>query len=105
MSAPNLMRVGTAENIFVECQDCPPAGNIPVKITVMNHPTKNKKLAEKDVLLNNENNFQGFGKVTVSKTPLHYVSVKGLLMHLDPRIYMSCLFYFFYLLADSSGRL
>uniref|UniRef100_A0A3Q2EAS2 Complement C3-like n=1 Tax=Cyprinodon variegatus TaxID=28743 RepID=A0A3Q2EAS2_CYPVA len=65
MSAPNLMRVGTAENIFVECQDCPPAGNIPVKITVMNHPTKNKKLAEKDVLLNNENNFQGFGKVTI----------------------------------------
>uniref|UniRef100_A0A3B5M772 Macroglobulin domain-containing protein n=1 Tax=Xiphophorus couchianus TaxID=32473 RepID=A0A3B5M772_9TELE len=43
MSAPNLMRVGTAENIFVECQDCT-GGDMVVSISVMNHPAKNKKL-------------------------------------------------------------
>uniref|UniRef100_A0A8C9ZQH0 Anaphylatoxin-like domain-containing protein n=1 Tax=Sander lucioperca TaxID=283035 RepID=A0A8C9ZQH0_SANLU len=44
MSAPNLLRVGTAENIFVECQDCT-GENIQVVINVMNHPTKSTRLA------------------------------------------------------------
>ncbi|MEQ2293702.1 hypothetical protein AMECASPLE_036222, partial [Ameca splendens] len=64
MSAPNLMRVGTTENIFVECQDCA-GGNIDVNINVMNHPTKNKKLAGTAVTLNSGNSFQGLGKVTI----------------------------------------
>ncbi|MED6258026.1 hypothetical protein ATANTOWER_001900, partial [Ataeniobius toweri] len=64
MSAPNLMRVGTTENIFVECQDCA-GGNIDVNINVMNHPTKNKRLAGTAVTLNSENSFQGLGKVTI----------------------------------------
>uniref|UniRef100_A0A3B3VLY9 Complement C3-like n=1 Tax=Poecilia latipinna TaxID=48699 RepID=A0A3B3VLY9_9TELE len=64
MSAPNLMRVGTAENIFVECQDCT-GGDMEVRINVMNHPTKNKKLTGTSVILNRANNFQGFGKVTI----------------------------------------
>ncbi|XP_062296918.1 complement C3-like [Scomber scombrus] len=64
MSAPNLLRVGTAENIFVECQDCS-EGDIHVKIRVMNHPTKITKLADQTVLLNKENNFQNFGKITI----------------------------------------
>ncbi|XP_037619831.1 complement C3-like isoform X4 [Sebastes umbrosus] len=65
MSAPNLLRVGTAENIFVECQDCSGA-NIPVKISVRNHPTKNKRLAFTSVTLTSENNFQALGQITIS---------------------------------------
>ncbi|XP_062283410.1 complement C3-like isoform X1 [Scomber scombrus] len=64
MSAPNLLRVGTAENIFVECQDCT-AGIFQVEIKVMNHPTKTKRLATTDVTLNAENKFQDFGKITI----------------------------------------
>ncbi|XP_023190444.1 complement C3-like [Xiphophorus maculatus] len=64
MSAPNLMRVGTAENIFVECQDCT-GGDMVVNINVMNHPAKNKKLTGTSVTLNRANNYQGFGKITI----------------------------------------
>uniref|UniRef100_A0A3B3VLQ4 Complement C3-like n=1 Tax=Poecilia latipinna TaxID=48699 RepID=A0A3B3VLQ4_9TELE len=66
MSAPNLMRVGTAENIFVECQDCT-GGDMEVRINVMNHPTKNKKLTGTSVILNRANNFQGFGKIPTAE--------------------------------------
>ncbi|XP_035993186.1 complement C3 [Fundulus heteroclitus] len=64
MSAPNLMRVGTTENIFVECQDCT-GGDILVNINVMNHPTKSKRITGTAVTLNSGNNFQAFGKVTI----------------------------------------
>ncbi|XP_026026046.1 complement C3-like isoform X2 [Astatotilapia calliptera] len=64
MSAPNLLRVGTAENIFVECQDCT-GGDVRVEINVMNHPTKTKRLATTSVTLNNANDFQQLGKVTI----------------------------------------
>ncbi|XP_030590143.1 complement C3-like [Archocentrus centrarchus] len=64
MSAPNLLRVGTAENIFVECQDCS-GGDLRVEINVMNHPTKTKKLATTAVTLNSANNFQELGKITI----------------------------------------
>ncbi|PWA14974.1 hypothetical protein CCH79_00014289 [Gambusia affinis] len=64
MSSPNLMRVGTAESIFVECQDCT-GGDMVVSINVMNHPAKNKKLTGTSVTLNAANNYQGLGKVTM----------------------------------------
>ncbi|XP_019744648.1 complement C3 [Hippocampus comes] len=65
MSSPNLLRVGAAENIFVECQDCT-GGDIKVDINVMNHPTKTKKLGlGASVTLNSANNFQGFGQITI----------------------------------------
>ncbi|XP_077574394.1 complement C3-like [Stigmatopora nigra] len=64
MSAPNLLRVGTAENIFVECQDCT-GGDIQVDISVMNHPTKTKKFGSASVTLNKGNNFQAFGEITI----------------------------------------
>lgn len=66
MSSPNLLRVGTAENIFVECQDCS-GGDIKVDINVMNHPTKTTKLASATVTLNTANEFQALGQVTVNK--------------------------------------
>ncbi|KAM9769659.1 complement C3-like isoform 1-T1 [Menidia menidia] len=63
MSAPNLLRVGTAENIFVECQEC--TQDTQVTINVMNHPTKSKKLATTSVTLNNGNHYQQLGKITI----------------------------------------
>uniref|UniRef100_A0A3P9M598 Complement component c3a, duplicate 5 n=1 Tax=Oryzias latipes TaxID=8090 RepID=A0A3P9M598_ORYLA len=64
MSAPNLLRVGTAENIFVECQDCSDGKQI-INIFVKNYPTKAIILATAQVTLTNETNFQGFGQVTI----------------------------------------
>uniref|UniRef100_A0A8C9WWG2 Anaphylatoxin-like domain-containing protein n=1 Tax=Sander lucioperca TaxID=283035 RepID=A0A8C9WWG2_SANLU len=64
MSAPNLLRVGTAENIFVECQDCT-GGNIQVEIKVMNHPTKTTKLTSTSVTLTSARNFQELGQITI----------------------------------------
>ncbi|KAM7418855.1 hypothetical protein PAMA_016129 [Pampus argenteus] len=64
MSAPNLLRIGTAENIFVECQDC--TGDvIGVEIIVMNHPTKAKRLGSTSVTLTTANNFQSLGQITI----------------------------------------
>ncbi|XP_037830566.1 complement C3 [Kryptolebias marmoratus] len=64
LSAPNLLRVGTAENIFVECQDCSGAP-INVEIKVMNHPTKSKELVKTSVTLNSDNDFQQLGRITI----------------------------------------
>ncbi|XP_073327906.1 complement C3-like [Pagrus major] len=64
MSAPNLLRVGTAENIFVECQDCTGA-NIRVEIIVMNHPTKTKRLASTIVTLTSGNSFQELAQIMI----------------------------------------
>ncbi|XP_028435566.1 complement C3 [Perca flavescens] len=64
MSAPNLLRVGTAENIFVECQDCT-GDNIPVQINVMNHPIKSTTLTSTSVTLTSARNFQELGQITI----------------------------------------
>lgn len=66
MIAPNLLRVGTEENIFVECQECE-TGEIVVHINVYNHPTKAKRLKTTSVTLNEGNDFQAFGKITVKE--------------------------------------
>nr|BAA88901.1 complement component C3 [Paralichthys olivaceus] len=64
MSAPNLLRVGTTENIFVECQDCT-GGDIKVDINVMNHPTKVNRLATTSVTLTSGQNFQALGQIRI----------------------------------------
>ncbi|XP_067438879.1 complement C3-like [Thunnus thynnus] len=64
MAAPNLLRVGTAENIFVGCQDCT-GGDIRVEIKVMTFPTKSKRLATTSVTLNETSGFQSFGQITI----------------------------------------
>ncbi|XP_058496230.1 complement C3-like isoform X2 [Solea solea] len=61
MSAPNVLRVGTTENIFVECQDCT-GGDILVHINVMDHPTK---LVTTSVTLTSANNFQALGQIKI----------------------------------------
>ncbi|XP_033985455.1 complement C3-like [Trematomus bernacchii] len=64
MSAPNLLRVGTAENVFVECQDCTGADKR-VEIYVMNHPTKNIRLATASVTLTSTDNFQELVQIMI----------------------------------------
>lgn len=68
MSAPNLLRVGTEENIFVEIQDNAGEENVNVRITVRNFPRKDRMLASTTVTLTKENKFQGIGKIMVSIT-------------------------------------
>uniref|UniRef100_A0A3P9AB26 Anaphylatoxin-like domain-containing protein n=1 Tax=Esox lucius TaxID=8010 RepID=A0A3P9AB26_ESOLU len=64
LSAPNLLRVGSNENIFVESQDYT-GGNQNVRIIVKNHPTQNKVLVSKSVELNPANNFQALTQVVI----------------------------------------
>ncbi|XP_073327894.1 complement C3-like [Pagrus major] len=63
MSAPNVLRVGTVENIFVECQDCSEGDR--VEITIKNHPTKTKRLAFTSKTLTAAKNFQDLIQITI----------------------------------------
>ncbi|KAM3622593.1 uncharacterized protein V6R79_000787 [Siganus canaliculatus] len=65
MLAPNLLRVGTAENIFVEIQDCTFQGNVRVQINVLDHLTKSQPLASTSVTLTREKHFQDFVPITI----------------------------------------
>nr|XP_033478955.1 complement C3-like isoform X1 [Epinephelus lanceolatus]XP_033478956.1 complement C3-like isoform X2 [Epinephelus lanceolatus] len=65
MSAPNLLRVGTPVNIFVECQDCTDDDAIKVEIFVENYPTKSKRLTSTSVTLTSAIKFQGFGEIVI----------------------------------------
>uniref|UniRef100_A0A672IPZ1 Complement component c3a, duplicate 5 n=1 Tax=Salarias fasciatus TaxID=181472 RepID=A0A672IPZ1_SALFA len=67
MSAPNLLRVETTENIFVECQDCT-GGDIKVQINVMTHPRRDEILDSTSVTLTSANNYQMFGQVKLAGT-------------------------------------
>ncbi|XP_067353913.1 complement C3-like isoform X2 [Channa argus] len=67
MSAPNLLRVGTVENIFVECQDCSESEECNVDITVLSHPTKARILASTTVTLTKTNNFQDLAQIKISE--------------------------------------
>ncbi|XP_067258553.1 complement C3-like [Chanodichthys erythropterus] len=57
LSAPNLLRVGSSENVFVEAQDYS-GGAFDVKIIVKNHPKKDKEILSKSVTLTADNNYQ-----------------------------------------------
>ncbi|XP_055081378.1 complement C3-like [Periophthalmus magnuspinnatus] len=65
MSAPNLLRVGTVENIFVECQDCAGKPAMNVEITAWNYPTKNLKLNGTSVILDAANKYQALGEFVI----------------------------------------
>ncbi|KAK9981660.1 hypothetical protein ABG768_001184 [Culter alburnus] len=57
LSAPNLLRVGSSENVFVEAQDYS-GGAFDVKIIVKKHPKKDKEILSKTVTLTADNNYQ-----------------------------------------------
>lgn len=64
LSAPNILRVGATENIFVECQDC--TEDMKVSIKVVNFPTKVTTLASTSVNLNSGNKYQALGQIKVN---------------------------------------
>ncbi|XP_067258582.1 complement C3-like isoform X2 [Chanodichthys erythropterus] len=57
LSAPNLLRVGSSENVFVEAQDYS-GENLPVRISVQNFPQKDTEMLFKSVTLTADNNYQ-----------------------------------------------
>ncbi|XP_040001306.1 complement C3-like isoform X2 [Xiphias gladius] len=65
MSAPNVLRIGTAENIFVECQDCTDENDFRVVINVLKYPSKSKRLASTSVNLTRANHFQDTGQINI----------------------------------------
>ena len=64
LSAPNLLRIGATENIFVECHDCSGA-DIDVQIVVKLFSTGALELDSTTVTLTDDNNFQAFGEIKV----------------------------------------
>lgn len=69
MVAPNLLRVGTTEKVFVEAQDYT-GDDIQMRISVQNYPQKTSELTFTSVILNAANNYQivadikvGFGQI------------------------------------------
>ncbi|KAM8878284.1 complement C3a.1 [Spinachia spinachia] len=83
MFAPNLLRVGTAEQIFVECQDCTGA-DINVRISAWSHPTKDKELTNTAVTLKAADRFQQLAPITIPAEHFskaagmkHYVYLKA----------------------------
>ncbi|KAK2818284.1 hypothetical protein Q7C36_022217 [Tachysurus vachellii] len=62
--APNLLRVGTPEKVFVEVQDYN-GDNIPVKISVKNHPKKTSELTSQSVVLTADKNYQAIVDITI----------------------------------------
>ncbi|XP_050968697.1 complement C3-like [Labeo rohita] len=57
LSAPNLLRVGSSENVFVEAQDYS-GGDLNVKISVKKFLKKNMEILSKSVTLTAANSFQ-----------------------------------------------
>uniref|UniRef100_A0A672K5P9 Macroglobulin domain-containing protein n=1 Tax=Sinocyclocheilus grahami TaxID=75366 RepID=A0A672K5P9_SINGR len=57
LSAPNLLRVGSSENLFLDAQDYS-GRDLDVTIIVKNHPKKSREILSKSVTLTADNNFQ-----------------------------------------------
>ncbi|KAI4889078.1 hypothetical protein NFI96_023393, partial [Prochilodus magdalenae] len=64
MSAPNVLRVGTPENVFVEAQDYS-GGDLQVRIIVKNFPLKTQELESKSVVLTAGNNYQAVAAIQI----------------------------------------
>nr|XP_055060094.1 complement component c3a, duplicate 6 [Misgurnus anguillicaudatus] len=64
LSAPNLLRVGSSENVFVEAQDYSGA-DLNVRIVVKNHPRKNLEILSKSVTLTSDNDFQMLADIQI----------------------------------------
>uniref|UniRef100_A0A3B4BY96 Anaphylatoxin-like domain-containing protein n=1 Tax=Pygocentrus nattereri TaxID=42514 RepID=A0A3B4BY96_PYGNA len=64
LSAPNILRVGNSENVFVEAQDYA-GGPLNVRIVVKNHPQKNRELASESVVLSAASNYQALAAIKI----------------------------------------
>ncbi|XP_036383937.1 complement C3-like [Megalops cyprinoides] len=62
--APNLLRVGSKENVFVEAQEYA-GGDLNVEIMVKNFPAKTREIFSKTVTLTAANNFQALQEILI----------------------------------------
>ncbi|CAN9509992.1 unnamed protein product [Ophioblennius macclurei] len=85
VSAPNLLRIGTAENIFVECQDCGDVPDLEVEIQVLNFPTKSKKLTSASANLTAANKYQSFVQITIPAEFFKWDPDEKQYVHLEAR--------------------
>ncbi|KAK1803103.1 hypothetical protein P4O66_021635 [Electrophorus voltai] len=65
MSAPQILRVGTRERVFVQVQDYRGQNPLPVQITVTNFPNRQKDLFKDKVTLNSANKFQSLVDIEI----------------------------------------
>lgn len=75
MSAPNPLRVGSMERVFVEAQDYSGA-DFNVQIKVMNFPAQDKLLVDARVSLNSVNKYQALKDIKVSLYTRFFTSIK-----------------------------
>uniref|UniRef100_A0A674EIW3 Complement C3-like n=1 Tax=Salmo trutta TaxID=8032 RepID=A0A674EIW3_SALTR len=68
MSAPNPLRVGSMERVFVEAQDYSGA-DFNVQIKVMNFPAQDKLLVDERVSLNSVNKYQALKDIKILEGP------------------------------------
>ncbi|KAI4881168.1 hypothetical protein NFI96_030503 [Prochilodus magdalenae] len=66
LTAPNLLRVGAPEKVFVEAQGHT-GGDLSVRIFVKNFPQKNIDLTSKTVVLDAENEYKALVDITIPK--------------------------------------
>ncbi|KAG7270779.1 hypothetical protein CRUP_019419 [Coryphaenoides rupestris] len=64
LSAPNLLRIGATENIFVECKGCPSETQLHVQILVKKFP-QGEQLNTTSVSLDKLNKFQASGAIKI----------------------------------------
>ncbi|KAL7845317.1 hypothetical protein AOLI_G00235090 [Acnodon oligacanthus] len=67
LSAPNMLRVGSSENVFVEAQDYA-GGDLNVRIVVKNYPQKTIELESKSVVLDTGNNYQALAAIKIPES-------------------------------------
>ncbi|XP_053471313.1 complement C3 [Ictalurus furcatus] len=65
MAAPQILRVGSIEQVFVEAQDYKGTDALKFQITVMNFPDKHTEINNTYVTLNSENNYQALVDVKI----------------------------------------
>ncbi|XP_030636322.1 complement C3-like [Chanos chanos] len=68
MSAPNILRIGTTERVFVEAQDYS-GKNFDVQIRVLSFPRKDRELFRTTVTLSAANNFQVLKDIEIQRIP------------------------------------
>ncbi|RXM92756.1 Complement C3 [Acipenser ruthenus] len=68
MLTPNILRVGTKENVLLESHDF--SGDTEAHIVVLNFPKKSHELYRGTVTLNSNNNFQALKTIEISANQL-----------------------------------
>ncbi|KAG9337243.1 hypothetical protein JZ751_029528 [Albula glossodonta] len=64
LTAPNVLRVGSKENVFVEAQGYT-GKNFSVQILLKDFPARNREIFSKTVTLSETNNFQALQEILV----------------------------------------